>query len=382
QNIPEQLKKQFLSGDMSGAEALLAQVCDRYKASGPAGKKDLLDVFEAILHPADWRPGASYLNFILSHAMPLFEGEAHPESNRRASGLLYRCAEGLILFGDYTPASWVFDQVRHMAAAAGDGLLDKPLDARFVEVIIEDFKSEDRQRRQEAFQLLSVLGQGIVPELIDTLKRESGLRVRQMIGELIKNQGSAAIDALKRALMGESRPEYRARLVDVIDAVTPDVMAELADTLSDPSDVVRRSAFRLAERLNTPHVIELMIELAQGEDADMAISAIGSLGNLKARQAVDTLIQIGEQTDAKELLVAVCRTMGQIADPAFVTTLENILLPRRRLFFQKKTDVPVRIAALYAVSQIPDPRVRPLLMALADDPDSRIREVVKNLRPS
>jgi HEAT repeat protein len=120
--------------------------------------------------------------------------------------------------------------------------------------------------------------------------------------------------------------------------------------------------------------------LAERDDPDLAIPAIGSLGNLKARQAADTLIRIAEQTEAKETLTAVCRAMGQIADPAFVVPLENILLPRRRLFFQKKSDSSVRVAALYAVAQIHDPRVKPMLMALADDPDSRIREVARNLR--
>jgi HEAT repeat protein len=383
-NIPEQLKKRFLEGAQKKAEALLKQLCDQYKTSDPAGKKDLLEVFEAVLQPADWRPGASYLNFILSHAMPLFEEESHPVNHQRAAGLLYHCAEDLILLGDYTPAAWVFDQVGHMAKSltGSDLFLDKPMDARLVEVIIEDMRSEDRQRRQEAFQLLSTLGRGIVPALIETMKRESSLRVRQMIAGLIKNQGDAAVIALKRSLMAEGRPEYRARLVDVMDAVATDVMVELADTLSDASDVVRRSAFRLAERLNTAPVIDLLTELAGGDDPDVAVSAIGSLGNLKACQAVDTLVRIAEKTDAKEMLIAACRAMGQIADPMFVTILENILLPRKRLFFKKKPDSAVRVAALYAVTQIPDPRVKPLLMALGEDPDFRIREVVKNLRHS
>lgn len=386
--VAARIKKQFLSGDRKGAGALVQRLCDRYQARDASGKKDLMNVFEAILQPADWRPGAAYLNFMLSGLMPLFEGESHPESRRRIVGLLRHCAEEFILFGEYASAAWMFDQVQRMAGLRedlppGGGLFpDRPLDARFVEAVIEDLKSEDRQRRQEAYQLLSTLGSGIVPGLIDTMKREGSLRVRGLIAELLKNQGDAAVHLLKRAFMGEGRPEYRARLLDVLDAVTPDVMLELSDALSDPADVVRRSAFRLAERLNTPAAIDMLVTLAGGDDPDLVIPAIGSLGNLKAFQATETLIRMAEQTDAKELLIAVCRAMGQVADPAFVTTLENILLPRRRLFFQKKSDPSVRIAALYAASRIPDPRVNPLLLALAEDPDLRIREVVKNLRHS
>jgi len=181
-------------------------------------------------------------------------------------------------------------------------------------------------------------------------------------------------------LMNENRPEYRARMLDVIDSASDDLMVELTDTLSDTADVVRRSAFRMAERLKTPEVILLLIELAQGEDSEMAVLAINSLGKLKAERAVETLVSVIEKSGEKEVVIAACRAMGQIADPLFVVPLEKILKPKRRLFFQKKIETVVRVAAVYAISQIKDSRVAPLLSALADDPDYRVREVLKNLR--
>jgi len=206
------------------------------------------------------------------------------------------------------------------------------------------------------------------------------MRARRLGTELIKNKGNDAVFMFRKSLLNESRPECRARILDVIDSVTRDLMMEVADTLSDTADVVRRSAFRLAERLNTPEVIQLLIELAGGDDPDQAVQAINSLGKLNAVGAVETLLFVVEKCEEKEVVVAACRAMGQIADPLFFVALENILMPKRRLFFQKKIETAVRVAAVYAISQIKDSRVAPLLKALADDPDYRVREVLKNLR--
>ncbi len=155
---------------------------------------------------------------------------------------------------------------------------------------------------------------------------------------------------------------------------------ELGHTLSDPAGVVRRSAFRMAARLNTPEVMQLLLELAQADDPGLAAPAINSLGKLNAPDAVETLIAIMEKSEEKEVIVATCRAMGQIADPLFVVPLEKLLLPKRRLLFQKKMETAARVAAVYAVSQIKDSRVTVLLSALAQDPDYRVREVLKSLR--
>jgi len=168
-------------------------------------------------------------------------------------------------------------------------------------------------------------------------------------------------------------------MMDVIDSVSDDLMAELTDTLSDTADVVRRSAFRTAEKLKTPEVILLLIGLAHSDDSEVAASVINSLGKLKADRAVETLISVMETPGEKEVVIAACRAMGQIADPLFVVPLEDILKPKRRRLFQKKIETAVRDAAIYDIFQIKDSRVALLLSSLADDPDYRVREVLKNL---
>jgi len=384
--FPDRLRDFFLSGDRKSAEILLQKLCKKYKTMDDIGRKSMLDIFDIIVKPEDWRPSAAYLKFILTQAAPLFEGEVNSELNRRAGEILFCCGEMFILFGEYSLAAWMFTILRGLTGSEASLVLDeknalvKPIDPKIIEIVIDDLKSEDRSRQQDAFQLLSNLGSWIAPFLVEMIKRESNMRARRMGAELIKNKGNDAVFLFKKLLMNESRPEYRARMLDVIDSVSEDLMVELTDTLSDTADVVRRSAFRMAERLKTPEVIQLLIELARGDDSEMAVPAINSLGKLNPAAAVEALIAVVEKSEEKEVVVAACRAMGQIADSLFVVPLEKILMPKRRLFFHKKMDTAVRVAAVYAISQIQDSRVATLLSALSEDPDYRVREVLKNIR--
>ncbi len=384
--FPNRVRELFLSGDRKGAGILLQKLCKKYKTMDEADRKSLLDIFDVIVRPEDWHPSAAYLKFILTQAIPLFEGEVNPEFNRQAAEIVFFCGERFILYGEYTLGAWIFTKLQNFSegksslAFDGKGVLNQPLDTKTIEIVIDDLKSADRSRQQDAFQLLSSLGSWVVPVLIEAIKRESNMRARRLGTELIKNKGKDAIFMFRKSLLNESRTECRARILDVIDSVTPDLMIELTDTLSDAADVVRRSAFRLAERLNTPEVIQLLIALAGGDDPDHAVQAINSLGKLKADRAVEILISVMENPEEKEVVIAACRAMGQIADPLFFVPLENILMPKRRLFFKKKIETAVRVAAVYAISQIKDSRVPSFLKTLAEDPDYRVREVLKNLR--
>ncbi|MCD6585220.1 MAG: diguanylate cyclase [Desulfobacteraceae bacterium] len=385
-SFPNRVRELFLSGDRKEAGILIQKLCKKYKTMDEAGRKSLLDIFDVMIKPEDWRPSATYLKFILTQAIPLFEGEVNPELNRQAGEIIFCGGERFIFYGEYTLGAWIFTKLQNFSESKSSPFFDeenaasKPLDSKIIEVVIDDLKSADRSRQQDAFQLLSSLGSWVVPLLIETIKRESNMRARRLGTELIKNKGNDAVYIFRKSLLNESRPEYRARILDVIDSVTQDLMMEVVDTLSDTADVVRRSAFRLAERLNTPEVIQLLIALADGDDPAQAVQAINSLGKLNAAGAVETLLSVVEKCEEKEVVIAACRAMGQIADPLFVDPLEKILMPKRRLFFQKKIETAVRVAAVYAISQIKDSRVPPLLSALADDPDYRVREVLKNLR--
>jgi len=86
--FPDRLREFFLAGDRKSAEILLQKLCKKYKTMDDIGRKSMLDIFDVIIQPEDWRPSAVYLKFILTQAVPLFEGEVNSELNRRAGEIL------------------------------------------------------------------------------------------------------------------------------------------------------------------------------------------------------------------------------------------------------------------------------------------------------
>ncbi|MGM0454241.1 MAG: HEAT repeat domain-containing protein, partial [Thermodesulfobacteriota bacterium] len=290
-------------------------------------------------------------------------------------------AQQLILLGEYRLATWVYTQLQQARTRISDDSRQahppaKPLSPGVTDGIIEDLKSENRSRQQEAYQMLSSMGAGIAPLLTEIIQQEDNLRVRRLAADLLKGCGPDAIDRVKQLITGASRPDERARILDVYDSLVPDITAELAYVFSDPNEAVRRSAFRLAERLNTDEVISLLTELAESDDTQLAVFAINTLGKLRPAGLGATLSNIAGKAHDPEVLVAACRVMGQIGDPAAIEPLAKIVMPKRRLLRRKTYDTSVRVAAAYALAQMDDRRADTILQALKNDSDARVRQVV------
>jgi diguanylate cyclase (GGDEF)-like protein len=384
--IPERIRERYLTGDMAGAEAILKKLCDAYRMAGDENRKAVLDVVETVLNPPDWRPTAVYLRLALIPLLPLLQAEQNDAYILRAVALLNQCGVALILFGEYALATWVFagvEQIQKNQSAGtvmGEkeahpmaGLLSPPV----VYALSADLKSEDSARGQDAYQLISSMGITVLPMLAELIKKEEKMRTRVLAAELIRNCREPGVEFLKKTLMSESNPLERARILDVIDSLTTDLSSELSEIFTDPRDIVRKSAFRLTERLRTPDVIALLIRCAESDDADLAVNAINSLGKLRVAEAVETLGRLMTNSDKTEVIAAVCRAMGNIKDASCLTPLAGILKPKRRFIFRKKYPVSIRAAAAYAVSQIPGRPSYELMLSLAEDPDAPVRETAR-----
>ena len=76
-------------------------------------------------------------------------------------------------------------------------------------------------------------------------------------------------------------------------------------------------------------------------------------------------------------MIACCRALGQIADPAAVEPLANMLTQGSILSFRKKSSA-VRAAAAFALAQVPNPRVSEILAPYVDDRDPRVRQIARS----
>ena len=376
-DLPARLRDLFLTGNLEAARNLLAELQKNYTDGDEPSKHGVLEVFDTLLTPGDWKPNAEFIQLIITPVMELLQLETRPSLTNEAAKIGYKAVQEFIGFGEYRLATWVMTQIRSHPDAGRIQALEMPSPA--LEDLVQGLDAADKNAQQSAFQLLSSMGGIIRPHLINMIKRENSLRARRLAAELLRHQGREGAAALKRSLMNEHIPEDRARILDVIDVVTTDIQLELYYALADFKSEVRQAAGRLAERLNSPAVVDMLIQVAQGEDPEAAVTAVALLGRLNALSASDTMIRLLEESEDEELLVAACRAMGQIGDASFVIPLQNILRSRRSLLFRKARSSQVRVAAAYAIAQINDPRCPRILKALLNDADPRLREAARNL---
>jgi diguanylate cyclase (GGDEF)-like protein len=376
-DLPEWIRDMFLSGELDTARSLLEALAESYHDADEPSRKEILARFDEILSPGDWRPNAAYVHFVIAPFMQLLAAERQPSLLNRAAATCYQAAQDFISFGEYSLAAWIMTRIHTHPLA--ESIQPMEMQATVLENLVNGLSSGDRELQQSAFQLLSSLGSLALPHLINMIKRDNPLQARRLAAELVRHHGGEGETLIKRTLMNEHIPEERARILDVLDTVTTDIQVELFYAISDFKQVVRQAAGRLAERNRSQSIVEMLVQAARGEVPDTAVTAVNILGRLKALEAADTLIELLDQAEDEELLIAICRAMGQIGDEAFVLPLQNILRSRRSLLFRKTRSSQVRVAAAYAVSQIDDQRSPRILQALLDDADPHLREVARTL---
>ena len=389
ESMAERLNDLLLKGDEQLSRQIINQLFQDFADQAPLMRTRVINVCENLLDDPVLGSQPNLVELLTDPLLLVLPQEKDPEVLREMADLLSRTATNLIQFTEYRLASRILthlNKLRKELRASPDEQLQttniisfRELEPRTQMVLLEDFRSQDPARLQKVTQLLSSLGPLAIPLLIEVVKREDNLRVRQIASYLLKELGPEASKLLKRELVLEGFPQERVRILEVIDGVTQDLKTELAYALGDDSRKVRRAAFHLIERLHDPQLTSLLLDYANHEDPKMAVVAIKSLGKLKPAGAVDVLVSLLESSKEIERLIACCRALGQIADPTAIDPLAKILAPGGFLSLRKKQSSAVRAAAGFALSQISDPRVVETLAPYVDDSDPRIRQVARAL---
>ncbi len=383
------LRDLFLSGETEKVSAILAGSAKRYIDSESAARTHLLEKFSNVGDPSDWQPAASYIKMVADLLMiPVFEAETDPEKVQKAADILHDAAANLILYGEYPAAARIFTRIgRHRQLAENIGLetwdrahaFGRQLDPRISDALSADLKSADQKRRQQACQLISTMGKGMAPMLIELIKNEEDIRIRRMAAELLGRMDKQAVEQVRQSMITESRAEEKSRILEIMDSVTSDLTTELRYTLTDPYQQVRRAAFRLARRLESTETDALLAELARSKDTELAVEAVNTIGRRNSAGASDVLLGILAEEKNPDVLTEVCRAMGRIGSSDFIQPLARIIMSKRRWLRRMKYPPRVRIAAVYAVCRIPGEHIEIMMPALKRDPDAGVREAASVL---
>jgi len=386
--MAERLSDFLLKDDEKQALQLINQLFQGFVGQVDFIRTKVVNICENFLEDPVYGSQPHLVEFFIDPLLRVFPQEEEPGILRQMAALLSRTAANLIQFEDYQMASRILTHLRNRQnqlqagrdtkALADETTLVRELDPKTQMVLLEDLRSQDPARLQRVTKLMSSLGAVAMPLLVEVVKGEDSLRVRQIASYLLKSLGPEAARLLKRELVLEGFPKERVRILEVIDGVTQDLKTELAYALGDDNPKVRRAAFRLTERLNDTRVTSLLFDYANHEDPKMAVIAIKSLGKIKPAGAVDVLISLLESSKEVERLIACCRALGQIADPAAIEPLAKMLSPGSILSLRKRKSSAVRAAAAFALAQVPHARVSEVLAPYVDDRDPRVRQIARS----
>ena len=387
--LTERLSDLLVKGDEKQSCQVISQIFKDFASQAPPQRSKVVGVCDSLLQDPVFASQPRLVAILADPLIGAFPQEEDPEILKAMAVLLSRTAANLIQFGDYQLAIRILTNLRkrekHLQASTDEQsqssktIFLRELEPQTQMALLEDMRSKDPARVQRVTQLLSSLGSVAIPLLIEVVKSEDNLRVRQIACYLLKDLGPEAAKVLKKQLVLEGFSEERIRILEVIDSVTQDLKTELAFALADDNSKVRQAAFLLTERLNDPQVSSLLFDYANHDDPKMAVIAIKFLGRLKPAGAVEVLISMLDSSKELERVIACCRALGQIADSAAIEPLSQMLGRASILSLRKKPNSSVRAAAALALGQIADPQAAEVLGLYADDRDPRVRQVAQSV---
>ena len=385
--MPDRVNDLLIKGDEKQVRQLMKQVFRGFQKRPFPSRERIVDSSRRVMDDLKLGFQHHFSKFLADPLLIAFSEEKDPKMLREIAFLLHHMTTHLIQFGEYSLSTRILQSLygRYQKLLATKDpeaqrlakFLDRKLEPTTQQLLVNDLKSSETSRQENAARLLGSLRQVTLPLLIDIVKKEEDLRARKIAVGLLGELGTEAGDLLKKELVLGSNPAEQLRILEVIDTVTRDLKTELIFAIESENSEIREAAFKLAERLNTPQIVDLLLNYARGPDIGLSADAIACLGRLKPQGIIEPIASLLESTKDTRLMMACCQALGQIGEPAGVEPLLNILKGRGSFFRRQRRSPQIRATAAFALAQIPHPRVAELLSPFVDDLDARVREIAR-----
>ncbi|MGW8324357.1 MAG: HEAT repeat domain-containing protein, partial [Desulfobacterales bacterium] len=387
-SVEKRLNDLFLKGEEKKSYQLLEQLFQNFTEQTLEVRIKIINICLNLLKNLAHTSQSWVVKQITDPLKIVLNKDKHPDIFKEISVLLKETTANLIRFGEYqcvtefyAHLSQHFQELKESKDHQTGNLkiaLIQELNEETQEILLEDLKSQDILRQKNATRLLSIIGLPALQFLISVIKKEDDLRVRQIASHLLKNIGSEAAESIKRELVLAGFAEERFRILEIVDIITRDIKTELAYALSDESPKVRHAAFRLMERMNDEVLTPLLLDYAIHENSNIAMASIKSLGKLKPKGSIDLLASLLNSAKDTERLIACCRALGQIADPAGIEPLAKLMVTGNFFTSRKRKNPLVRATAAFALAQISHPQAAEVFDLYQEDRDPRIRQSARD----
>ena len=318
-SMEKRLKDLFLQGDREQARQMIRQFFQEFDHQTPQIRTEAIQVCGRLLKELDSQPRLAEL--LTNPLLLAFAKEENIQLLGGMAALLFRTGIQLILLADYTQATRIFTHLgqrqrkqrekQDQEAGSQEWVFLQGLDPKTRRLLLEDLKSQEPTRVEETTQLLSCLGSVALPLLLEVIKEEDNVGLRQIASRLLGRLGQEGATLLKRELVLEGIAEQRVRILEAIGEITRDLKTELGYALEEESPKVRRAAFHLLESFHDEHLISLLFDYVKHPDSTVAVAAVRSLGRIKPAGAVDMLVSLIDSALEKERVMAACQALGE-----------------------------------------------------------------------
>ena len=386
-SMETRLKDLFLQGDREQARQMIRQFFQEFDHQTPQIRTEAIQVCGRLLKELDSQPRLAEL--LTNPLLLAFAKEENIQLLGGMAALLFRTGIHLILLADYTQATRILTHLgqrqrkqrekQDQEAGSQEWVFLQGLDPKTRRLLLEDLKSQEPTRVEETRQLLSCLGPVALPLLLEAIKEEDNVGLRQIASRLLGRLGQEAATLLKRELVLEGIAEQRVRILEAIGEITRDLKTELGYALEEESPKVRQAAFHLLESFHDERLISRLFDYVKHPDSTVAVAAVRSLGRIKPAGAVDMLVSLIDSAWEKERVIAACQALGKIADPAGIESLARLIAPRGLVSRHGSKNPLVRAAAASALAQISHPKVAKVLARHLEDRDSRVRQIAREI---
>ena len=286
----------FLRGEANEAREMIERLFQRFPLQTLPMRSKVVQVCKNLQKDTSFISQPLFVDLVTSQLLEALVAEEDAGIIKDMSESLSQTATHFIQSGEYARAGRILMHLRKHQRPEQEGGSSQAasiaLDPQLERLLVEDLKSQEATRVQEAQQLLAGLGPDAVPLLVEIVKQEEDPRLRQIACQLLTESGKEASRLLKRELVLEGAPEQRIRILEVIDTITHDLKRELTYAIEDKNPRVRRAALQLVERLQDPRITSLLLDYAQHQDSAIAIAAIESLAKINPAQAVESLLAL------------------------------------------------------------------------------------------
>ncbi|MFQ5457530.1 MAG: HEAT repeat domain-containing protein, partial [Myxococcota bacterium] len=233
-----------------------------------------------------------------------------------------------------------------------------------IDFLIERLMAPRSATAPRVLDLLSQIGSGAIPQLIDHLAAAKSIRARRILSTAISSFGDAAVPHLLNALNDQRWFVIRNTVTILGEIGNPETISSLEPLASNPDRRIAKEALRALGQIRSPEsrkILERFLVHARGE---LQLLAAFALGVLRDPGAVPTLCAMLPRRvifTRFEIQREVIKALAKIGSPAAVPTLGRLL--RRRSVLARERNEVLRTVAAQALARLNTEEARVLLMA-------------------